>query len=39
MADKLLKRRDKNWMKKLFSFIVIDAFLHNKKTEGKLKQK
>jgi hypothetical protein len=35
MADKLLKRRDKSWIKSFYSFIVIDAFLLNKKTEGK----
>jgi hypothetical protein len=38
MADKLLKRRDKSWIK-AFSFIAIDAFLLNKKTEGKQSKK
>jgi hypothetical protein len=36
MAYKLLKRRDKSWIKSFYSFIAIDAFLLNKKTEGKL---
>ena len=35
MADKLLKRHDKSWIKSFYSFIAIDAFLLNKKTEGK----
>jgi hypothetical protein len=34
MADKLLKPRDKSWIKSFYSFIAIDAFLLNKKTEG-----
>jgi hypothetical protein len=34
MADKLLKRRDKSWIKSFYSFIAIDVFLLNKKTEG-----
>jgi hypothetical protein len=35
MADKLLKRRGKSWIKSFYSFIAIDAFLLDKKTEGK----
>jgi hypothetical protein len=35
MADKLLRRRDKSWIKSFYSFIAIDAFLLHKKTEGK----
>jgi hypothetical protein len=35
MADKLLKRRDKSWIKSFYSFIAIDVFLLNKKIEGK----
>jgi hypothetical protein len=36
MADKLLKRGDKSWIKSFYSFIAIDGFLLNEKTEGKL---
>ena len=35
MADKLLKRRDKSWIKSFYSFLAIDVFLLNKKIEGK----